>query len=440
MAFAVKKGTLQTGTGTSAIAVTGLGDLRNNDCVVLFWGGGCTADAIGTPTAHGEFGFGWMVATGASTADETAWGFEVPDDRAPDSTVRSGMYDACYVQFYGLSSAVGVLGFTSWDSDGFTVTPSDAFDADLRLNYMVLSGLTNQAQDVFTLTDAQTSAYDRTGPAFEPNLGFFSCPATAYTSLGTVKTGTASSFSLGVYDGTNSVVLAGNNHQTSGGTAQAMNTRLGTDAVADQVGGLGDSLNGDFTVTFDAAGYNLTQTSPADNDGSYFAALLLEIPDDAVQAGTFAAQTSTGTFNAVTGLGFTPSGFLCFTDFQETSAQATLTERDTGMLVVGGTDGTSQGFSGVVSAKQTPTWSLTDEKSFSDDASLLQEVDTGGTVDSAIAFDSFGASSVVLDQTNADDKASLIGYVVFGAAASGRGPLINGGLINNGLLNAGLIR
>ena len=118
-------GQFGTGTGTSNIAITGVGFQPK---VVLFWHADLTTVGSG---AEGVQGFG--AATSSTARFATAY-----MSRNALATARVNAYGhnaAVAVRFDPTAGELsGVLDFVSLDADGFTVVPDTAFPSDVQIN------------------------------------------------------------------------------------------------------------------------------------------------------------------------------------------------------------------------------------------------------------------------------------------------------------------
>lgn len=169
MTFLAKTGSFNTGTGAvaSTVAITGLGFTPK---AIMFWWSRSTTtgstDAAGSATIEMGVGF----ASGASNRNCTVT--NSLDNNASSKCRSLFKTDACVVVTNVDGDTVdGLLDFTSFDADGFTLTVDDQFTASFHISYLALGG--TDITDAYVGSAACPSGTGNaaiTAPGFKPNV------------------------------------------------------------------------------------------------------------------------------------------------------------------------------------------------------------------------------------------------------------------------------
>lgn len=393
--------TLQTGTGTANISVTGAGFQPK---AAIFFGTRRGSAGLVSPN---HFGIGFAVSA-TQRGCLTRGG---RDNAATDVQKTDISSTRCFKLWDATSNILnGELDFVSFDADGFTVDPTVAFDADYAIQVLLLGGadLTDVAVGAFNIATAAGAA-SVTGVGFQPEFLMLLGANYDTTAVGNLAHGT----------GVISVVSAAGEEgmvaeSATGAVATSDNRRLTTDSLmlryprrdADTI-----RFTCDFT-SFDADGFTYNKTNVAGTSGPIMLYLALRGGDYKVKS--FAAQTGAGQF-AVTGVGFKPVAMLALSTFSGAADQSAITA------------GSKMSVGAAVSAAARGSVFALDPDAIgpnSDNAAglsttrLLQnysrtEADTFAA-DGEIDLVSFDADGVTLDQVDPDPTAHLILGVFFG--------------------------
>ena len=307
-----KIGTFQTGTGTTAISPTSFGFQPRVVCMWTTYPG----DA-GDGANNYSLSFGCM--TDEATDQQRGIWMGCDQGEAPNSDCNQIMYDDRVARVYnGGTTLVGDLNMTSFDADGFTVTPVDAFTSDTTFGYWAIGGtdITDASLDTIS-RGTGTGQYSTTAPGFQPNFLML------FSTAGLAAVGTAESnavMSLGFTDGTNTAVMATealDNQATSDTRQYTRSAASQLEIFALTIAATGVS-NRDSFFSFNATGFTLDAVENSGNARSLFA---LTIKGGQWRVGDLLSVTSV-TSIAETGVGFTPKG-LVFLKSSQTAGQNT---------------------------------------------------------------------------------------------------------------------
>lgn len=291
MALSQKVGAFNTGTGTTQIVVSSLGFQPK---ALLLWTSGHvgSTDAFAGATYHRSFG------VVVSTTSRFAMSNSAEDATASARNGKAWRNDACLLSNIdtggGFPLSDGQLDLVSFDADGFTLVPDDAFPRDTRVIYWALGGadLTNTAIIIGAVPDAN-GPLGYTGVGFQPDcVLFLSCYATSATT----GDGSDGHFMMGAASGplsTDQWVFSVNGDDA---VATTQSIRYGKSgeclALSDISGGTGIGIRASLD-SFDADGFTLNFLA---NDGltlGQFAALCLRGGQYAAKTGTTQTDTST---------------------------------------------------------------------------------------------------------------------------------------------------
>ena len=409
MTLLAASGSLLTTTGTSNVAVTGLGFQPK---LVLFFG----ADRAAQPGTTTGFYMGFGAATGA-----TERGCVLSRSRDAQTTSQLSAFvrsDSCFGNVLGTSDGVnGLLDFVSMDSDGFTVVPDDAFFASYYVYWLALGGdsLTNAKVGNFTLPNSSGNLA-QTGVGFQPDaLMLFGIHqgASGY-NLGA---GGGGGFCLGwakssTERGCLSVVQRDN---ISGSDT---NHILRTDRLLHLI--REDAADADGTVldlvSFDSDGFTVSRNPNYNTTaGSSTVLLFVALKGIDIKIGSFAAQTNTGQFS-VSGVGFKPSALIAMSTLNTTAAETAIASHS--KLSFGWATEISQAY---LSAREDDALGTTDAFTRQSNDALVYGLDNVFAAESEIDFVSFGSDGFTLDQVDADAAANLILYMALGPGEGGAG-------------------
>lgn len=159
-------GAFNTGTGTSEISITGLpGEPK---LLLLFTVGRTeTVDAVGGRTHLSAFGMA------SAPAERCTVGMSAEDGADTTATRRWHRDDACLALYSTASVLDGLLDVVSFDEDGFTLVPDDAFAESYRVAYLAIGGVGVDAHVGRINKPASTGDFDVTDPGFDPDGVFF---------------------------------------------------------------------------------------------------------------------------------------------------------------------------------------------------------------------------------------------------------------------------
>lgn len=169
--MAVATGTGSIGTGSSPISVTGFGfNPKNVGAGVLFYWSGVTGSA-GTSYIRGNITAGYgIVGTNGGSQYAVVGNSK---DAAASSIENGGIRDDAVIYTLDTSGSTNTSAFSlsSWDSDGFTLTPLTASVTGLKFNYIAWSGLASTGLSTAEPATAVTSSTN--GLTFKPKCIVF---------------------------------------------------------------------------------------------------------------------------------------------------------------------------------------------------------------------------------------------------------------------------
>ena len=162
-------GSFNTGTGavSTTVPVTGVGFTPK---IAFFW----WSNRTGTVDASGRGDFDRGFGCAISTTDRRC----VTGGGVDNNTVTGTRCMQSNVACVGVVSNVvdGLLDFSTWDADGFTLIVDDQFTASYRIHYLALGGgdITNLAGGSFTKpTSVGAQSQSTTGVGFQPDVVLF---------------------------------------------------------------------------------------------------------------------------------------------------------------------------------------------------------------------------------------------------------------------------
>ena len=410
MALSAAVGSFNTGTGTTAIAVTAPGF---TPAIGFFWYSDQTSSVGDTVSSGGspKFGFGVAVSTSKRFAIACCG-----DDAAAKSNIgKRQEVSGCIVSCSSTSGTVdGIIDFTSWDANGFPLTPTDAFPANMRVHYLVLGGVTADC-GIFTIP-AGTPPFAQavTNSGFTP---------TCVMMLSEVATSTASasaagaSIMIGIASGSaaakNGVVVGTANDAAAAGVCKGYSYSGEVVATSEPAGG--STANRAVLASLDATGFTLTWTERATGRG----VIWVNIAGAAASVGTMTTLTNTADAIVTTGLGFAPLAALFLS---RGKAQSTQDTPDADMrLSVGAYAGTSQLSIGYYD-QDTPLDMITNSALDNAGVGTTDNVYLNLTTDAlqgSMKVNSLDADGFTCQMTDADPSGAQVLYLALGDAPAG---------------------
>lgn len=345
-----------------------------------------------------QFGYGCMADDNATSANSA------------HRAVNTGVL----VEVDQDGNETGLMSFSSFGTDTFTLTISNAFGTSGVIEYYCVAGLDNVAVKIYQEATA-TGNYDRTGAGFDPTSAFL-----LYAGRNTINAGGALiNCGFGMAAGANQAGFAMRYRDAV--TTDYIWNRISTSSVMARLDSTATTPAEESAfVSFITDGIRLNKTIGA--AANYFAVALMR--GGAPQVVTTAAQTSVTTW-AVTTTGTTPAGGILFA---APPATATETNGREGInFSIGDFAGSAQGALAIVSANRETLAGGQRSEEYSlnrTDACVLSYDRTGANTLSVVGLVSKSSStggSVTLSQDDADTSAILIAMLVLGDVDSGGG-------------------
>lgn len=341
-------------------------------------------------------------------------------DQAIDaSDCNQIMYDDKVARVYnGGTTLVGDLGMTTFDSDGFTVTPADAFTTDTVFGYWALGGadITDASLDTIA-RGTGTGQYSTTAPGFQPDfLMLFS------TSGGASVNSTAASafFNIGFTDGEDAALMSTEalDAVTTSDTRQYTRSGSGQLEIWALTVAATDVSNRDSFVSFNVTGFTLDAIENSGTSRSLFA---LTIKGGQWHVGDLLSLTSLADITE-TGSGFTPKGLVFIQPARASTTQNTLDASTAqASMSIGAAQSATSRFAmtttGTDNDAQNDAYfnnQLTDK--------IQARYDTANALLSDIDFKTFDADGFTLTQEDADAAQFFCIYFIVGdnAAVTGQ--------------------
>lgn len=290
MAFNVKTGTFTSIAGSGNQSVTGVG--FQPKALILF---GTNVDGL-TTTASQIIG----MTDGTNEARLHA-------RSEHSSAISNGALGHSTSQIFGFVDANGGsagrnASFSSFDSDGFTITWS-ASGAQFPIHYIAIGGEELTDVDLSTrLVPASTGNQEYDSLSFQPDalLAF----GGSHTSAVLGRNTDPLSWFFGATDGTNEWVIASTNDEDSDPTNTyrlCRNDRF----IATLDGSTGAVHNQASLVSLDSDGFTLNWDTVNSQDAFF----VLALKGGSYKAGVETAKSTTGT-KGTTGVGFEPAGLI----------------------------------------------------------------------------------------------------------------------------------
>jgi len=401
MALSAKVVTMQTGTGSSNIAVTGVGFQPK---ALVFLGAKQSTTGQG---AHAHFGMGF----GVSSSQRGAVYMQARDAVSTTVTGVIARNDACWgISQDATVASYGRLNMVSLDSDGFTVIPSLAFSADLQVSVLCIGGdsLTNAAVLTVNLGSG-TGTQSFTGAGFLPD---------AVLAIGAGHsvfngTGTGGGFSLGWATSTSSRGCIGVESR-NGTTGTQSKSILRTDRLLSILRSDASGVAADIDFSsFDSDGLTINRVSH--DSGSTEPIVFLGLKGASVKIGSVAANTSTGTA-ATSSVGFKPAALLMASTNATTTTQ---TSPNTGLELM-------VGFA-TAATERASAWAIDEDSLGTSDNQHRYDAgglwidyagSTGFAIEGEAELSSFDSDGFTLDTVDAFPAANLAVYMAIGPSAA----------------------
>ncbi len=414
------QGVLQVTTNTTAIAVTGLSFNPSSGTSVLFLWGATTTN--GNQAVGHNMAFGIAIdsthrgCVAAATRDSGDGG------GTTRNIIRNGH---CYTLIKrDVSAEDAHLAFTSWDSAGFTVTPSAAFVSTYDVHWAVINSSSLTAELKIFQVGTGTGNESQTGLTVLPTFIFGFSAGEITTTINTVGT-SAGGITMGAAASSSSRATAAMASANAGSANLHRMIRTDRWMTFPRFDSATERLNLDF-VSFNNNGggdYGFTYSIARSTGTAQPQIVALCLGGESFECGSFSSHTSTGNFTGRSGGSFQPAFTLCWSSLSGNSSQTSASSNSE--MSIGG----AQDHGGVIT--QGAVWTLA--PTAAQDCSMLMSssqvaldylrasADTF-TVEQTIAYVSSDSGGFTLNQTDATAAAAeLFAYASFGplAAASG---------------------
>lgn len=393
-----------TTTDTVNKVVTGLG--VQPQALIFF---ASNRSSPGASLANGMFGDG--MTDGTRQWAQTVGGLS----GATSSQAGRVQYNNSCLALITSSQAIAArFAIASLDADGFTLTTQTTPTATYEIHGIALSGLTNVYLEV-RQTPSATGNFSSTVPGFQPDAIIWM--SGQQNVVGTTGAGYRASVGWSLTDGTQfSVCRVQNNANTSNYTSSVS----ASDRCLYTTDATGAPLNMDMSiVSHDANGYTVNRITGA--AATYYAALCLQ--GGVWKAGTFAAQSSTGTFDVIT-TGCDPVGVMLASSNVTTVSR---TSAEGGSVTIGAGISATERFASQWHAYNAETLNPNGTEEYqrtaidkvwvNNERTAVNTTAAAGEID----ISSMGTEKFTLDQTDGDPTAILIGWIAVGEAPAGGG-------------------
>ena len=323
MAISTKVGSFLTGTGTTAVSPTSFGFQPKVVCLATSQNGGAATAGDNHIRVLG-------CATDEATDQQRVVSANCEQSLDP-SGCRSIVRNDAVLAVSEDGVLIGDLSFTSFDADGFTVTPVDAFTSDTTVFYFALGGadITNVALFTWTLPTG-TGAFTICSSGCTQTVSTLNFAPDFFMTWGskrsTINTeGADASFGIGFTDGTSAALyaeLAADGNTTSGVNKYARSAAAQLELYATM--GSGTAVDNrvsfvDFNANGGGTGLSLNMVEAS---GTAFLNVGLAIKGGEWCVGDWLTQTGTGTFTEVSTCTSTPK-LIVNTHVSVSAAQST---------------------------------------------------------------------------------------------------------------------
>jgi hypothetical protein len=415
--FCTAVGYLKTTTGTSNVVVD---FAQTPDCtpkVVIFFGNGRTetTNTLNTSDAEQGMAIGATVGTDNATADTSG-------DDGDEGYICNSMTDAAATEtggtiintkgaFCETDAARNELGYftlVSFDTDGFTVNPTNAFPTDQTVGYLALGGSDITNVDVEWWDELGTTGnQSRADAGFQPTcMLVFGSEADSPAEAGDTEIN--ATMSIGAADGTRQgwSGVASDNGVTTIEQWRAGNTsRMRGNWDANPTSTVIDEFS---YVSFDTNGFTINWNASAGSTGTQ--QMYVAIKGIQCYVGDITTATGTGDLTAET-VGFEPKAGLIWS--HGAAATATATSVDNYMLTVGAFTSTSNRIAFGVESDSDPDPTQVSSAIRFDAVYVNQTTDAVAGLMDISAISSTGFTPAMDD---GDPAAAHVNYIVFGAA------------------------
>lgn len=385
MSVSAFKGTFNCPSSTGSQSVSGVGFQPS---AIIFWTSGATTGGF---TAGIDICVGFAGGSAASAVG----GRDTDNSVTTSSNSRIGS-SAIYTA--GLTA-----GFTSMDSDGFTLNWT-AVTSGTIIHFLALGGasITHAKAGVLNVSSG-TGSKAFTGVGFQPDFIILNDPNLPQGALPQSAANMAGSMVFATSAASGGIAFSTQSGQNPS-TVSSYEISTALPLFSWNTGVLAQAT----LTSFDSDGFTLNYTT--NGIGNHQMAYL------AIAGGSFAIgaetqNTSTGT-KAKTGIGFQPAAVL----FAGTNRASSSSNDTTQMKVsVGATDGTNQGCAWF---SATDNVSPSDANVYTTSSHTLVHATNSSTVNAIADVSTLDSDGFTLDWTTADATAREVIYVAFGPAAT----------------------
>lgn len=408
MAVAHGVGTFSIASGSTAAitpTITWSDAGTHTPQALLLW---CRA-GTGVSTTHNFFSYGMTDGTNHLTVAVAS-----EDAVSASNTAVYRTNDAPLAECTTGGVVSGLANFTSFGSNQFTLTPSDAFQTSAEGFYIAFSGYDNVLVHVSQVAGS-TGNFSKTGVGFQATCGVFLFPSGVTLDAG----GSGGFFSYGWATGASNQACIAYRHQDAATTNYSWGQVNTTDVMMRIANSATTPASQTRFVSFDSDGYTLNQVV-SDGGSQYFYGVLL-LKGGVQTAVTTTAQTSTGNFT-VTTTGVLPDCVLMGTNMTATASQTNAVE---GVSIGIGAHTTAGQWAFqhlLYNNENLNGGNLSEEYSVSATNRCFVHYDRAAansfTVTGDIAKSSFAANQITLNQNDADTANVFIPVLAFGTTTS----------------------
>lgn len=407
MALSSYAGSFLTTTGTSNVVVSGVGFAPK--AIIFYWVG--RTEAVDTIARASHFrGFGFA----AGATDRRSICVTSLDAAAASDGGRYHSDAACILSCTHAGALDGALDLVSFDADGFTLVPDDAFPRDQRISFLAFGGsdLANAATGAITEPGATGNA-DTTSLAFQPDCILFIGNGDAAAPPVGDAAASVCSFGAAVSPSARGVWMGAQDDASA--TSDARSYAISTECAGIQAGVVGASIvsRADF-VSFLVNGFRLNWLEVS-GLGRYCHFLALK--GGSYRVDNLLTQTDTVTDIVETGFGFTPTGALLLSAGRAESTADTPTVHD--RLSIGAFSSTSQrNAQATLDEDGLADTEVTTALEFD---AVYANIATDSTIAGLMDVKSIDADGFTMIMDDADPAQSFVWYLAVGDAPVGAG-------------------
>jgi len=402
LSLSSKVGSFNTGVGIigSTVVVAGLGFTPK--VLILWWSGRTEAvDTIGRASLFRGIGF----ADGATA--RCSVGNSIDAQAAGDSSRGMQATPTIIATLDAAGAFDGLIDWTSFDADGFTLTVADVMPLDLRVHYLALGGLDITDVDTGIITEAAaTGNQATTGVGFQPDLVLFSSGNEAGTLPQSASTGGVLMFGAAKSSTSRYVWCAGTDEASA--TMDSSSYCIDDGCIALMPNAIGDVIDAraDF-VSMDADGFTVNWLERA----ALRRVLYLAIKGGSYLLGDLLTQTDITTSIVESGFGFSPTSVMFVSHCQTKSTSDTGQAHDR-MSIGAFSDATTRGAQATLDEDAVLDSEVTTAIEFDGvyvNISLTSTID--GEMD-VVSVDSDGFTCIM---DNADPAQAFVWYIALGS-------------------------